>query len=53
VLFSLNLKDIKFKLTENLQTMNCRKIAEDTFKLHREKLGAIPEVLPVFTKDCK
>jgi len=30
--------------------MNCIKIAEDTVKSHRNKLGAIPEVLPVFYK---
>jgi hypothetical protein len=30
--------------------MNCIKIAEDTVKLHRDKLGAVPQVLPVFYK---
>ena len=30
--------------------MNCIKIAEDTVKSHRDKLGAVPEVLPVFYK---
>lgn len=30
--------------------MDCTKIAEDTVKLHREKLGSIPENTPVFYK---
>jgi hypothetical protein len=30
--------------------MNCIKIAEDTVKSHRDKLGAVPQVLPVFYK---
>lgn len=30
--------------------MNCIKIAEDTVKSHRDKLGAVPEVLPVSYK---
>ena len=30
--------------------MNCLKIAEDTVKSHRDKLGAVPQVLPVFYK---
>ncbi len=30
--------------------MNCIKIAEDTVKSHRDKLGVVPEVLPVSYK---